>query len=536
VPQFGTVVCQGSTPPTYEYPEKNFSGSSESVVSFDCISDCSFEQVSWITDSSGRGVDQGGQACSTGWGLSFYIYVGSNPTPTFARYVLGNTNGNLPVNFDRTSGSLTIKATCCPLGLNYGCTKIADGFKAKIKQTTIWLYDGNPGQPVPQQVDGSVNCIPNSFVQKYSNKRVISGDMPSDISSVVKPPNYQDILTIQNNLLNAPVNMRPGQTYSYLYGWNVVPNINILYKKDGSISGYCGGSVGNRQVFDFSTVTTASGSCYLIPTTFSRNAECCYNEDCKWKDPSGSLVCDPNTFSCSEQRPCNSDIDCQVPGEASCLNKQETSWNCNLNQKWYPYQGTCVKTTKVVPCCSDNDCPDSANQYCDKEKGCLQRYVLMDCPSGKCCESGGNYKPQSCYSGLQCCHYGDPIIGECKTSCAPPPTQTSQPSQVAQPQQTSQPTTGENIYPSSGTSMPITGNLLANLNSTNLAVIVGIVIAICIGGFLVYRNRKSGTRIVKEVKKHKEKKTDSKGKFCTKCGSKLNESQKFCTKCGKEVR
>jgi len=371
------------------------------------------------------------------------------------------------------------------------------------------------------QLYDTKNCIPQSRVSTFINKQVTSGSLPSVYQTGGTDVLSNDIKTYAADYsistLNLNSEMKVGNTLSYFYRWEPVSNINLKYDSD-KIPVYCGGSSDQRKLINYNTITTNDG-CYYVPSTIKRNVECCLDGDCAF----AGKICGPG-FTCTDKKPCNSVVECGTQ-ESQCNNNILTSWNCDSSQgsvnlpNGMTYSGWCSKQTMNVACCP-NSC--GTGMHCEYSKGCVSDIRIIDCPTGKCCESGGNYKPQDCPAGFQCCHYGDSIIGECKESCTPTPVQTSQ-----------QATTGESIFPSSEGSTPITGNILSNLNSTNLAIIIGAITAISVGVFLIFRNRKSKVT-VKETKKPKENKI-SKGKFCTKCGSKLNEGQKFCTKCGKKA-
>jgi len=399
-PQFGVVDCEvfyGSTPQS-EQKTPTCSGN-DCSFSFSCAGRANCEIPSTNIQLS----------CGTGYCLSYTITKDGSQLGSY-----GSCFSNNPPAISQFS-TATISGTCKLLGLGGLYQPFSSGSKVIMNYQNIYLYDTNPDYP-KHKVDASVGCVPNGIMYKsgYTSQLPSSWIDSNGNTGGSKPSNLVDTL---------PTNMAVGDTYSYFYKYIEVSGINVVIGKDGNPVGYCGGSLGNRQLLSYSQITSSEG-CYIIPTSFQKKVDCCANEDCKWKDPSGKLLCDPTTFTCTDKVPCNSDIECQVPWQsAGCTNKVETSWKCDLNQKWYPKQGTCVMTTKNVPCCTDSDC--SSNQFCDKETGCQSKYVVVDCPSGKCCESGGNYKSQACSSGQLCCHSGDTIVGECKQSCEPPKTSQS---------------------------------------------------------------------------------------------------------------
>ena len=343
-------------------------------------------------------------------------------------------------------------------------------------------------------------------MSSYLTQGVSSGSVPN--SWVDSTGSTKDTLNshpnLQYNIQNLPTVMPIDTDYSYFYKWIVTSDINVVYGKDGNPSGYCGGTTGNRKLFSYSQVTTIGGNCYLIPTSVQKSVECCSNEDCKY-NPS-KPICDTSIFSCSDKKPCNSDIECQVPGQTSaCSNKIETTWKCDTNQKWYPYAGTCTQTTTSVQCCSDSEC--GAEQYCNKQQGCLDKYVRTDCPASKCCKSGGNYKEKSCGSGLVCCPTVDPIIGDCKQSCET--TTTIQ-------------------------ALKASNSAVGTDMTLDSSIFIFIILIVCIGGAGYYFWQRYNKNPHKTIET-KEKSLKRKGKFCISCGAVIKGNIKFCTKCGKKV-
>jgi len=404
-PQFGVVRCEIDINAQPVYNQVKYAHySTYSSATYSCSGRCDIESSGSITS---------GFTCPWGYSQRWEVYRGGSLIASSGGF-WGGGFSSFPIEFN-DKDSITVKSWC---SYYLGSDKVNDNAYVTIKAWSKYLYETTPDWP-RHKVESTVGCAPQTWISNYLGQSVSSGSVPS--SWVDSTGSTKDTLSlhpnVQYNLQNLPTVMPIDTDYSYFYKWIVVPDINVVYGKDGNPSGYCGGTTGNRKLFSYSEVTTISGSCYLIPSSVQRNVECCSNEDCKW-NPSKS-TCDPNIFSCSDKRPCSSDVECQVPGQtASCSNKQETIWKCDMTQKWYPYSGTCIQTTKPVACCSDNEC--GSDQYCNKDKGCLDKYTRTDCPQGKCCKSGGRYKEQACSSNLICCPSPDPIVGDCRESCETP--------------------------------------------------------------------------------------------------------------------
>jgi hypothetical protein len=405
--------------------------------------------------------------------------------------------------------TLTIKAYCAdraPLG---GGDKFLDDAGVKWKENKIFLYESTPDWP-RHAISGSDGCLMHALVSQYSSEQVSSGSVPPqwiDESGSTKgslPDNYA-------NLRSSVQNLQTGSTLSYFYKWIDVPDINVAYDREGSPVGYCGGSIGNRKLYDYSQVSTAGGACYLIPTSIQRNVDCCFLTDCSLSGP--GLTCDTNTFKCSDKAPCNSDIECQA-GEAVCSNKYKTEWHCDLNQPWYPKKGTCVKETSAVGCCSSEDCGDTRLYVCSNNN-CIVRQDLISCPAGACCKIGGQYVPQDCGSELQCCSQPGAYAGACKVSCVEKPP--------------------------SGTAASSNSELLKNeqnpagttTTSDNSLVwlVLSVVVLGAVGGGAYYLYTQKTTNIAQPP----SGRSSTVLRHCTACGAPLNEGKTFCSSCGHKL-
>jgi hypothetical protein len=482
-PQFGVVSCEvffGSTPKSEQ--KSPVCTNNDCSISFSCVgkANCEIPSINFQLKCPGI------------YGVSYTVTVDGTQ--------LGGTYGGSNAPNIPSFSSATISGTCKLLYVAY--TPFTPESKVIMNYQNIYLYDTNPDYP-KHKVDASVGCIPNGIM----NKEGYTSQLPStivDANGNLAPSQNQKPSNIVDSL---PTNMEIGNTYSYLYKWIPVSGINIINGKDGTPVGYCGGSLGERKLLTYSKITGNDG-CYIIPTGVKKSIECCTNEDCKWKDASGKYVCDPTSFTCSLERPCNSDYECQVIGEQTCINNVMASWSCDLSIPWYPMSGTCKKQTKNVACCSDNDC--SSNQYCDKELGCKDRYTLADCPSDKCCDGGSSYKPRSCSAGLNCCKIGNSIVGECKQTCEP----------VKKVTEDSKATDTSSSADNSN-------------NGVGVIIIVVIVLVLATAGLIYYiKNSKSKH---KSSRNHGEEMERHPKNHCTECGHVLKHDAEFCTNCGKKV-
>ncbi len=522
-PQFGTVYCEQTN--NYDYPKKELNPSGEwSVASFTCVTECELQQ-NWIIDyNTGNPLHMGDNFCPGIPVLGVLVEV--NGEKAYQYTWSGGGVGTWPINFDRVNNNLEVKLQCCDIT---GCRPLANGGSVKIKQAQTWLYDENPDK-THAKVENSKYCVPQNLITKYHEYSLkdyssyptqwYEGDNKRTISEFI---GNSELI---KNIERLPENMKDGDTYSYFYKWIEVPDINTINGRDGELSGYCGGSLTDRKLYSFDEVETFS-RCYMIPTSIKRSVECCYNEDCSWKDPSGNLRCDPSTFTCTDKRPCNSDIEC---GEEVCSNFQSTTWSCDFSKPWYPYGGECKKSIKSVPCCEDSDCPNPSKQYCNRDEGCKDLYILIDCPMGMCCKEGGDYKPKDCPSNLECCPTSSPIIGECKSSCESEESSASQ--GVAA--KTNDYITGK-----------ATQGIGYDISQSFPLIFFGIIILLVVGIYYLhnkgYINIPSKTKattqkpISKAKKPEKKKIEKSEAGFCPYCGNKVEKGDAFCPECGRKV-
>lgn len=414
-PQFGVVRCEIDVSAQPSYNKISYTPyDTYSTATYSCNGKCDIENSGSITNNF---------TCPALYSQRWEVYRSGTLIASSGGF-WGGGFSSFPIEFN-DQDNISIKSWC---SYYVGSAKVNDTAYVSIKTWNKYLYETTPDWS-RHKVESTVGCAPQTWISTYLNQSISAGSVPQswvDATGATKD-SLSAHQNVQYNLQNLPTVMPIDTDYSYFYKWITVPEINLIYNKEGEVGGYCGGTTGNRKLFSYQEITTLGGNCYLIPSAVQRNVECCYNEDCKWS--SAKSTCDTTTFSCSDKKPCNSDVECQVPGQTTaCSNKQEVVWRCDTTQKWHPYAGTCVQETKNVACCSDTECgPD---QYCNKEKGCLDKYTLTDCPQNKCCKPGGRYKEQACPSSLICCPSPDPIIGDCKETCETPKTEVQIPSEL----------------------------------------------------------------------------------------------------------
>ncbi|MFZ3077102.1 MAG: hypothetical protein WA139_01485 [Candidatus Aenigmatarchaeota archaeon] len=494
-PRYGSVRC--NTEGVNERIPINFiSSDTYSAASFACLSDCQLDPTD-VVISCDYSVG--------GWKAEV------NGIIKYSTGIFGVTTGSI----DWVWGdSFVLTANC--RGADFWTTHpVKSTSSASIKQTKIMLEEAWAGSLNYVPISGTEGCSIQKVIDNYKGQVDVNSFLNPVSGNVESKPSSKYTSTNQ-----MPINWNIGDTYIFVKDWQTgIADISLTYDKSNNAY-WCGGQFGSRKIYNVNQITSASGSCYAIPQTIAlSNIQCCFASDCLALDPSGRLTCDPTTWSCKETKPCNSNIDCeQTFSSGVCQNKQSTSWGCDTTQKWGNYAGTCVKSTRNVEQCS-SDC--TANEYYNDQQGkCLSKVVLVQCPAGKCCKSGGNYVEKSCDGGLQCCINNDPMVGDCKTSCV---TSTTQSSQFAP--ETSSTTTNE---PSAGLSF--------NLNANTGIVIIGIIVLASVIGFLVWKKKLHIPPTKKEINTKPKDETSKKYQHCTHCGAKQESGKKFCTGCGKKLK
>ncbi len=500
VPRYGQIQCK-KTGNIETISGSLFTRSGNELVSqIPCLSNCKLDSSSLIKDPSGKSLGQDSDFCDYLDNLEIAM---SRPDGySFTENEIESINSKFPIEFNRDT-PLTIRLYCRQPITNTKTNNIKNGSSiSSYKQDEIKLYEGWAGSLPESPISGTEGCRYNSVEEKYKQR----------VNSYLDPTtdNIQTIPAGTYSSMPSGVNWKNDENYIFVKDWQTgIADISFTYDKQNNVY-WCGGLSGSRKIYNVNKITSASGACYAIPLSiYLQNIECCFPADCSWKGT--KYTCNPDTWKCEETRWCDSQLECdQVFGSGVCQNKQITSWVCNTNKKWGTHAGTCEKSIRTVQQCP-SDC--TASEYYNEEEGiCKSRVTILDCPAGKCCNGGGNYKPKNCTSELVCCPTADPIIGECKASCAPPPQTTQQQNKTQE--------MGNLAAESSATPQPIdAGSILA------------IVSVIAVGGgasyFLFLKKPKIPTTPVS--KKVSEK-------FCTKCGASMKAGKGFCTKCGKRVK
>lgn len=493
IPRYGSVVCRSQN--IYEPVLTSFVASSDkSTLTYACLSNCELKsndvkiQCDWSIG---------------GWKAEV------NGIEKYSTGMFGEKANEIKWSRGDT---FLITAKC--RGADFWTTHpVKDASSVTISQLKIMLEEAWAGSLEYVPIPNTEGCALNKVVDRYR------GDI--DVQSYLDPQTgspKSKLSSTYTSVNQMPTNWKVSESYIFVKDWQTgIAGISLTYDKQNNAY-WCGGLSGSRKIYNVNKVTSVTGSCYAIPDSiYKPNIECCFPADCSWKGM--KYTCNPDTWSCEETRWCDSDLDCQqVFGEGICQNKQITKWACNTNKKWGTHLGTCEKIIRTVQQCS-SDCTNS--EYYNEEEGrCKSRVTILDCPLGKCCKSGGNYKEKSCSSGLLCCSTADPILGECKQSCEPTTTTISTSSKA-----------------SSGSSGVGLGTGMATSAPTDFIWIPIIIVIAGLGGagyfFWQWYNKKPK----KTEKIEKEKKREvgkSKKKFCTKCGKELKLGAKFCTSCGKK--
>ncbi|MHA1591392.1 MAG: zinc-ribbon domain-containing protein [Candidatus Heimdallarchaeaceae archaeon] len=374
--------------------------------------------------------------------------------------------------------------------------KIPTGGYVLLKDKNKFLKAENFDWP-PHTILNTKNCIPQEAVKDKLEEQIKTGDTPSETK-------YE----VNINEISLDVPMQTGHDISFFYRWDIEESINLKYNSEGE-EVYCG----NKKLYNYHEIKTVGGDCYLIPGNVQTNVECCSDSDC----PISGEYCGEG-FVCTDNKPCNSDIECGSE-EGTCTNKQKSWYECKdvsggvRLPNGMEYEGYCTMMTAPVSCCP-GDCGNG--QHCEENKGCVSDIQLNKCPSGKCCDAGGSYFPRECASGLICCKAPGGFVGDCKESCEP-------------------------IKEEGGTAEnQLKVNNTPPKSGSNLGLIIGIILAVLVigGGLFYYFYYFRGREVYEEEepKPHKKasKKTKGKGKHCKQCGVQLSAGDKFCTKCGKK--
>jgi len=487
IPRYGVVECYDMG--DLESHQIVFkSVNDESHGSFTCISDC---ELTYVPE-----VDCGG------WGTHWKIQV--NGDTKYEESSVGEGKNYVNIKFDR-GDTLTVVAYCRewlggkhPLPIN----------SIEVWQELIMLKEGWAGTLPTTTISNTEGCTLNKVVDRYKGDTDVTSFLnPVTGSQETKPS------STYSSVHDMPTNWKVGDNYIFVKDWETgIADISLTYDKDNNPY-WCGGVSGSRKIYRVEEITSVSGKCYAIPKSiYLSNVECCFPADCSWKGT--TYTCNPETWKCEETKPCNTQLDCdQVFGEGICQNKQVIKWTCDFSEKWGNYAGTCTKQTKSVSQCP-SDC--TSDEYYNEDEGkCKPRVVLLDCPAGKCCKSGGNYKPKDCPSGLNCCLTAGSIIGNCKAKCGEEETTENG---------------GESLFPPG--MFTSAGSIIAGI------VIVAIVIGVVAWkkGYLHFERGAKTITPVKEVKPTPKKTVKTNVVFCTQCGSKQSKGTKFCTNCGHKLK
>ncbi len=270
---------------------------------------------------------------------------------------------------------------------------------------------------------------------------------------------------LQPNNLNVP------QGYWLVYDWVIRPN--LIVKDYQGMPVWCNSI--DHSLIKFEEIDTNSGECYLIPTQrLSQIADCCVDDECKLTYNEQAIYC-TDDFRCGYEKSCLSDFDCGATAstcQAEGGNYYLVKSVCDKSKTDDYGKGKCVSTKEQVKCCTGQDGgPNTCGYgyYCEYSTGCQE--ILQKCPTGKCCEAGGKYIPQSCSSGLQCCRAPNSFVGDCKETCEPVTQQGGAEQQIG---------VGSGI-PSTGPLGPTGGFLLGDptlLIGTIVGIVAGVIIII----------------------------------------------------------
>lgn len=461
------------------------------TISYQCVSDCTIDTLH--------------VECGRLSGVKGDIIIAGGPPHHFGKLNVASTNIDLTnVKSAGDGEEIVISANCDRFWVDYALNTSKS--YVIMKDYNKYLYADNH-EWSSHKLSDTKNCIPQSRVSGFVDKQIVSGNLPTV---------YQDggTDTLGNQITPYPTDynfadldinseLKVGDTLSYFYRWESVPNINLRYDKDKNPV-YCGGSLDQRKLINYDQVTTRDGECYYVPSSLKRNVECCLDGDCHFSNE----LCGPD-FVCTDKKPCNGVYDCGTE-EGSCSNNQKSWWDCKASSlgsvnmpNGETFNGWCQLNSKQVKCCPGN-C--QAGYHCVEDIGCEQDIRIIDCPAGKCCLSGGSYKEKTCNSNLECCTSSGSFVGVCAEDC----------SEVSE------------------TSPGITGRAIGG-GGSSAGWLILVVFIILIGGaiwFFYFRRGKTVT----QFQPAQQEPVTSAGNHCTNCGNPLRSGAGFCTKCGAKIR
>lgn len=423
--------------------------------------------------------------------------------PATRRLTVKDENDVKIIDCDATVNSLSSECQeNFPKTLTKG-NKIKTNFEcdALIKQ---WNPKNNPKLIVKYRilrlelnVDSGHGFIPSTedckfdeiWNNHYSPQGGLSGNTFNPLlSTTPKTNSINDILNVNlggENFKPAPVGTYVSQSkpnkMNYreskwiVYDWVTRPDLIVNDYNGKKV--WC--SPIDHSLVEFSKIETNANNCYLIPTNrLSEKAVCCGTDECKIIFNEQNIYC-TDDFKCGFEKSCSSDFDCGST-ESTC---QESSGKyylvssyCDKSKTDSYGKGQCKSRKEEVKCCNGNDggpytC--GSGKFCDYQMGC--RTVLLECPAGSCCRAGEKYIEKSCPVGEKCCIESG-FVGECKTSCDPPPQKTPVSTENSNKK------SSESITTASGNNIPTGQTIMGQ----SLLPILGIVVALLIGVALVF--------------------------------------------------
>jgi len=490
LPRYGRIQCDETGDTVTELFNVNHTtrdGHPISIFEHTCVSDCYFDATSHYADV----ILKCPFPCGVAWSI---LKNGDEPVAKSSRveYNVGDT--------------IRIEAYCCNWYISQPLNKEESKVIAHFDQ--IMLREAWAGSLPDLWLSGTEKCILNEQVDKYRSNL-------TDIGNYIDPttgdsPESRPTSTY-SNLDEIQGNMRVTENYVFIKDWQTgIAGISLTYDKSNKAY-WCGGTSGRRKIYQVNEIEF-QGSCYAIPQSIALDGvECCIPSDCTYKG--AEYTCNPDNWKCEETRWCNSDLECQQTFSSGVCENRGTSnvmvsWGCDRSKPWSDYAGTCIKSERTVQQCP-RDC--TSEEYYNEEQGiCKPIIVLIDCPYGKCCKEGGDYKSQECESGLECCMETGTIVGKCETSCAPPPIAPEATGLI------SLPVGGEGSYPPTAPNMLLPIIILIMLAGAGFAV------------YYFYYMKPKQAPVIQQG-------PPTTGQVCSKCGSPLKTDAKFCSSCGNKI-